>query len=93
MRYEQLTTSIERYEARVTKQSSQLERISQPRFYNDNDKHDSDGYEGSQIHQHVQVTAEDIQREETEVKELEKKKRGLEDRVSGYEKDIGGLLR
>ena len=39
------------------------------------------------------ITVEDIKMEEEEILELEKKKRSLEDRVSGMEKDLGGLLR
>ena len=39
------------------------------------------------------VTAEDIQKEEEAIRDLEIKKRTLEDRVSGMERDLGGLLR
>lgn len=38
-------------------------------------------------------TREDLLREGIEVEELEKKKRALEDRVSGMERDLGGLMR
>ena len=94
MRYKQLTSSIERYEARVAKQASQLERMNQSKNYNDNERYDNkDNNEALHKQQHSEITVEDIQREEAEMKELEKKKRGLEDRVSGYERDIGGLLR
>ena len=40
-----------------------------------------------------QYTLEDLEREEEEIKELENRKRMLEDRVSGMERDLGGLLR
>ncbi|MCJ1387963.1 hypothetical protein MMC18_000806 [Xylographa bjoerkii] len=93
MRYEQLTSSIERYEARVAKQTSQLERMNQAKNHNGNERYNNGDQEALQAHQSAQATAEDIQREEAEMKELERKKRGLEDRVSGYERDIGGLLR
>jgi hypothetical protein len=39
------------------------------------------------------VTEEDLTLEEQEIKELELKKRTLEERVTGMEKDLGGLLR
>lgn len=93
MRYEQLTSSIARHEARIAEQASQLERLNQPKKYDDNERPNNEDHEASQELQRGKVTAEDIQREEVEMKELEKKKRGLEDRVSGYERDIGGLLR
>lgn len=38
------------------------------------------------------VTDEDIERELAEIKELEKKKRALEERVTGMERDLGGLM-
>ncbi len=41
----------------------------------------------------VAVTEEDLEKEQEEIYELERKKRGLEDRVSGMERDLGGLLR
>ena len=40
-----------------------------------------------------QVSPEDLKWEEDEIRELEKKKRALEDRVSGMERDLGGLSR
>ena len=40
-----------------------------------------------------QITLEDLEREEEEIKELESRKRMLEDRVTGMERDLGGLLR
>lgn len=40
----------------------------------------------------LQVTDEDIERELMEIRELEFKKRALEERVSGMERDLGGLM-
>lgn len=46
------------------------------------------------IQQHaVDITDEDIERELEEIRELELRKRALEDRVNGMERDLGGLLR
>ncbi len=39
------------------------------------------------------MTKEDLEQEEREVRELESKKQGLQDRVEGMEKDLGGLMR
>ena len=41
----------------------------------------------------VHISTEDLWREEEEIRDLENKKRALEDRVSGMERDLGGLLR
>ena len=93
MRHKQLTSSIERYEARLAKQASQLERMNRSKSFDDNETQIKKRNELPYEQQALEITAEDIEREEAEMKELEKKKRGLEDRVSGYERDIGGLLR
>ena len=39
------------------------------------------------------LSDEDLRREEERIAELERKKRTLEERVNGIEKDLGGLLR
>ena len=39
------------------------------------------------------LTEADIEAEESEIRELEARKKALEDRVSGMEKDLEGLLR
>lgn len=41
----------------------------------------------------VIVTRADLQREEEEVQELERKKQSLEERVTGMERDLGGLMK
>ena len=41
----------------------------------------------------IYVTEDDIKREDDEIRELEKKKRQLEDRVQGMDRDLGGLMR
>lgn len=97
-RHEQLTSSIERYEARSAKQASQLDRMNRRESHDDYDDDDEqcddlDDDELRILPEQVHITAEDIEREEEEMRELEKKKRGLLDRVSSMEKDLGGLLR
>ena len=39
-----------------------------------------------------EVTDEDIERELAEIRDLERRKRGLQDRVTGMERDLGGLV-
>lgn len=41
----------------------------------------------------VPLTEADLQREEEQIKELEIRKRTLEERVDGMQKDLGGILR
>jgi hypothetical protein len=38
------------------------------------------------------VTDEDIEREMVEIRDLERRKRTLEQRVAGMEQDLGGLI-
>ena len=96
-RHEQLSSSIARYESKVTKQMIQLEKLNRHKdgdAFLDNEEEEEldrslDDGDGPQFH----VTEEDLMREDEEIRELEKKKRTLEDRVSGMERDLGGLLR
>ena len=89
-RYEQLNASVNRYETRVAKQSAQLANMNKQKS---GDEDDEDDKQDDDFSAEVQVTEEDIHREHEEIEELEKKKRLLEDRVSGMERDLGGLLR
>ncbi|KAL1961516.1 hypothetical protein VTN77DRAFT_1657 [Rasamsonia byssochlamydoides] len=86
-RYQQLTESIAELEARVAKNAAELERMSQA--YD----HDEDDFEDAPQQEAVTVTDEDIERELEEIRELERKKRALEERVTGMERDLGSLMR
>ena len=98
-RYEQLNSSIGRYEAKVSRQMAQLARMNKHKdgneFYKGEDEEDleSEVVDEADGPEEVYVTEEDLKREDEEIRELEKKKRALEDRVSGMERDLGGLLR
>ncbi|KAL9091451.1 MAG: hypothetical protein Q9165_004837 [Trypethelium subeluteriae] len=92
-RHQQLASSIEYYEEEVARQTGQLNRMNRPAEFED-DGFDEDAGGGEEVTEHTAAfTVEDIQKEEEEIKELERKKQGLEDRVSGMEKDLGGLMR
>ncbi|OXV07688.1 hypothetical protein Egran_04548 [Elaphomyces granulatus] len=88
-RYQEVSDSIAQLEARVAKNAAQLDRLN--RSYGDPD----DDREPFEIRQPdtVDITDEDIERELDEIHELEQKKRVLEDRVTGLERDLGGLRR
>ncbi|KAK2753825.1 hypothetical protein FQN55_000189 [Onygenales sp. PD_40] len=91
-RHYDISNSIAHLEDRVAEQSAQLERMNLAQSYD---------YEipepvGAGIQQDVvvpEVTEEDLQRELQEIRELELRKRTLESRVTGMERDLGGLMR
>lgn len=90
-RHQQLAANIAHYEGVVADQTAQLQAMNRPTSrtgYSDDGKAEDDAGEVS-----IPLTREDLEREEQEVKELERKKKGLEDRVEGMERDLGGLMR
>jgi hypothetical protein len=90
-RYGQLRNSVQHYETKVAKQAAQLERMNRPEAYGGDD--DEEEEEDSPDPIELEITDEDLRREEEEVRELEKKKMALEERVNGMERDLGGLMR
>ncbi|KAJ9316192.1 hypothetical protein DTO271D3_3461 [Paecilomyces variotii] len=87
-RHDQINASIAQLEDRVADNSAQLEQMS---------RDDGDYYNHAEAVESQaevpDVSDEDIQRELEEIRELERRKRKLEDRVSGMERDLGGLMR
>jgi hypothetical protein len=57
------------------------------------DQGDDDAIEGGKEQEEIEITTEDLQREQEEIRDLELKKKALEERVSGMERDLGGLNR
>ena len=94
-RYRQIAESVAVYEEKVSKQQSKLERVNKSSGFESKVQDEDGGYNEEGTHEATKpaVTEEDLRLEEQEVKELELKKRTLEERVSGMEKDLGGLLR
>src|SRR6266511_5132918 len=91
-RHQQVIESISHYEERIARQTAQLERMNKSQDsgqYDDEYIDDATGGDGDQ--EEIQITAEDLQREQEEIRELELKKKALEERVSGMERDLGGL--
>ncbi|CAK4004576.1 hypothetical protein DOTSEDRAFT_73286 [Lecanosticta acicola] len=89
-RHQQLVANISHYEALVGQQSADLARMNRP-TYDDGD--DDEIMDDEPIVSAPTMTKEDLEREETEIAELEGKKKSLEDRVTGMERDLGGLMR
>jgi len=92
-RHTRLISSIEHYEERVAEQTAQLKRMNRPRdFDDDNGDEEEQAAAAQDMPEEVPMTLEDMRREEEEIRELERKKQGLEQRVKGLGKDITGVL-
>ncbi|KAF2115288.1 DASH complex subunit Spc34 [Lophiotrema nucula] len=89
-RHARLGASIEYYENRIAEQAAQLSRSSRSRDYTE-DEPDEEAEPEPPVFQ--PMTEEDLKREEQEVRQLEQKKKGLEDRVNSMGRDISGVLR
>lgn len=94
-RYARIQTSLQHYEQKVVKQTRELERMNRQGDWDgdspdeevvDEEEEEGDAEEGV-------ITDELLRQEEEEILELERKKRELEERVSGMERDLGGLMR
>lgn len=81
-----MTESLARLEARVAENESALEQMRRSERENELESPEPEP-------ETLDVTDEDIQRELQEIRELERRKRMLEERVSGMERDLGGLMR
>ncbi|CAL5866541.1 uncharacterized protein PFLUO_LOCUS750 [Penicillium psychrofluorescens] len=86
-RHELITESIAQLEDRVATNTAELAQMSHG--YGDDD--DDYSVPVSQP-EAPEVTDEEIQQELAEIQELELKKRALEERVTGMERDLGGLM-
>lgn len=89
-RHARLESSIEHYEYRLAEQTAQLERVVRSRDYLDEPP---EAIEEPEPATFVPMTEEDLKKEEEEVKLLERKRKGLEDRVQTMSRDISGVLR
>ena len=87
-----MEASVEHYESRIAEQTAQLGRLNKSREYNGHDMEEPEP-EPEQTIMFQPMSEEDLRREEEEVRELERKKRGLEDRVHTMGRDISGILR
>lgn len=90
-RHSRLEASIEYYESRIANQTTQLSRLNRSREYIDDES--AEGGQENQAPVFEPMTEEDLRREEEEVRQLERKKKGLEDRVNSMGRDISGVLR
>ncbi|KAL4940102.1 hypothetical protein BDV06DRAFT_25640 [Aspergillus oleicola] len=87
-RHQLISDSITELEERVARNAAELESMS--RSYTD--QYDESDNAGFAHHEMTDITDADLVRESEEIRELEKRKRSLEDRVNGMERDLGGLI-
>jgi hypothetical protein len=87
-RHAQVTASIDYYEGRLAEQTAQLRRLNRNRDFDDDD---DDGDIAEDAPEAPPLSEVDLQREEEEMRQLERKKRELEDRVHSMSRDISGL--
>ena len=87
-RHSRLEASLEYYDARIAEQTEQLGRLNRSRGYDDAPPEEVGAETVAPV-----MTEEDLRREEDEVRQLERKKKGLEDRVNSMGRDISGVLR
>ncbi|KAH8819725.1 DASH complex subunit Spc34 [Xylogone sp. PMI_703] len=96
IRHRQLKTSLGHYQQKIDKQESELEKLNRGEEWeedHDGEEDDDDAARAEREEENVEITDEDLWREEEEIKELEAKKRELEERIRGMERDLGGLMR
>ena len=89
-RHGRLEASLRHYETQIADQAAQLSKLNRSRDFGDDD---DDGEADVEAPVLEEFTIEDMRREEEEIAELERKKKALEDRVAGMEKDISGVTR
>lgn len=83
-----ISESIYQLEERVANNTAELEQMSHS-YGGDYDEFDTASHPPPDV---AEVTDADIEREMEEIRALERKKRTLESRVTGMERDLGGLL-
>ncbi|KAJ5233699.1 uncharacterized protein N7469_005465 [Penicillium citrinum] len=88
-RHEIIADSVAQLENRVARNTAELEQMRHS--YDDDDENDFSPPPVSQ--QDIpEITDEDLERELAEIAELERKKRALEARVTGMDRDFNGLM-
>ena len=86
-RHAQVTASIDYYEGRLAEQTTQLGRLNRTRDLVDDEPEDVE--EDARVA--APLTEDDLRMEEEEMRQLERKKKELEDRVHSMSRDISGL--
>ncbi|EXF74895.1 DASH complex subunit Spc34 [Colletotrichum fioriniae PJ7] len=92
-RYAHQTNTLAYYEAKVAENQAAVERMNKDHWMGEGDDEDFDDEEDEEEEAGEDVmTEEDLRAEEEFVRELDKKKRELQQRLRAMEKDLGALL-
>ncbi|KAH0441915.1 DASH complex subunit Spc34 [Colletotrichum camelliae] len=86
-RYAHQTNTLAYYEAKVVEHQAALERMNKEHWMGDDEEPEDDEEEDEDI-----MTEEEYRAEEELVRDLDKKKRELQQRLRAMDKDLGGLL-
>lgn len=93
-RYSRARGNLRSYSSKVAELEREVERINRGGGWDEEDDDDDDlESAGGKDEMVIDVTDDDLRAEEEEIRELERRKKDLEMRVEGMEKDLGGLLR
>lgn len=93
-KHAQQTSTLTYYEAKVAEQAQRLEGMNRDRRGGGDDDYDDDD-DMSMAAAPAPVdgpTEEDLRQEEDEIRELERKKKELQEQLRAMDKDLGGLL-
>lgn len=85
-KYSHQCNTLAYYEAKVAEQQEALERINADRWADEEEQQADDGADAGLF------TEQNLRAEEEEVRELERKKKELNERLRAMDKDLGGLL-
>lgn len=92
-RHLEVSASVSALETKVSKQQSLLDRRNKGMGSDEVSNDDESQYEPAPNDETAIFTEKDFLLEEEEIRELEAKKKALEERVEGIQRDLGGLLR
>lgn len=93
LRHSRASNSLRNQRGKVESQERELEGLNRGWVGEDDDDQSARDEHGERDTGIDLVTQQDLDLELEEIRELEQRKRELEDRVHGMEKDLGGLLR
>jgi hypothetical protein len=89
-KYSHHLNTLAYYENKVADQAEALSRLNKEVWSEDEEEEEEEQDEDVEMSEIL--TEDDLRREEEEVRELDKKKRELQQRLRAMEKDLGGLL-
>jgi hypothetical protein len=91
-KYSHQNNTLAYYETRVHEQAQALERRTKDHQREEDDDLEDDELQTAVEERRDDFTIEELRQEEDDVRELEKKKKELQNRLKATEKDLGGLL-